>query len=318
MLWKALSCAVAAGACMALANTAVVAQTAQQQRAQKQAQIPRCAQPLGVLAVEQPQRDWWTELKLGSPEALLRVFVQQSNCFTQVDRGAGLAAAQRERALASGGALQQGSNIGGGQIQAADYVLLPDLVTQNANARGNNVGAALGGLLGRTNPVLGGIAGGISINSSTADVTLAITDVRSTRQLAVIDGHAEKRDIGFGVGGGLFGGSGFGAAGATGYNNTEIGQVITLAYLDAYTKLVDQLGGLPVEGASAANAQQSVKVNRPTRMYQQPTTTSTLIRPLDIGATLFPTGNKNGLMWEVKDELGNLGWVSSITFDLAK
>src|SRR5262245_7926906 len=318
MLWKTLSCAVAACAGIALASSTVVAQTAQEQRAQKQAQIPRCAQPLGVLAVERPERDWWTELKLGSPEALLRVFVQQSNCLTQVDRGAGLAAAQRERALASGGNLQQGSNIGGGQIQAADYVLLPDIVTQNANARGNNFGAALGGLLGRTNPVLGSIAGGLNINSSTADVTLAITDVRSTRQLAVIDGHAEKRDIGFGVGGGLFGGGGFGAAGATGYNNTEIGQVITLAYLDAFTKLVDQLGGLPVEGASAANAQQSVKVNRPTRMYQQPSTTSTLVRPLDVGATLYPTGNKNGLMWEVKDELGNLGWVSSITFDLAK
>jgi len=318
MLWKTLSCAIAACAGMALANSAVYAATAQEQRAQKTAEIPRCAQPLGVLAVEQPQRDWWTELKLGSPEALLRVFVQQSNCFTQVDRGAGLAAAQRERALASGGNLQQGSNIGGGQIQAADYVLLPDIITQNANARGNNFGAALGGLIGRTNPVLGGIAGGISINSSTADVTLAITDVRSTRQLAVIDGHAEKRDIGFGVGGGLFGGSGFGAAGASGYNNTEIGQVITLAYLDAFTKLVDQLGGLPVEGAKAANAQQAVVVTRPTRMYQSATTQSTLVRPLDIGARLYPTGNKDGLMWEVKDDLGNQGWVSSITFDLAK
>ena len=318
MSWKALSCAVAACAGVALASTAVIAATAQQERAQKTAQIPRCGAPLGTIAVEQPQRNWWSELQLGSPEALLKVFVNQSGCFSLVDRGAGLAAAQRERALASGGNLQQGSNIGGGQIVAADYVIVPDIVSQNANARGNNIGAALGGLLGGRNPVLGQLAGSISINSSTADVTLAITDVRSTRQLAVMEGHSEKRDIGFGVGGGLFGGSGYGQAGATGYNNTEIGQVITLAYLDAFTKMVDQLGGLPVEGASAANAQQSVVVNRPTRMYQQPSTSSTLVRPLDIGATLFPTGNKNGLMWEVKDELGNLGWVSSITFDLAK
>jgi curli biogenesis system outer membrane secretion channel CsgG len=318
MRWKALSCAVAACAGVALANTAVIAATAQQERAKKTAEIPRCGASLGTLAVEQPTRNWWSELQLGSPEALIKVFVSQSGCFSLVDRGAGLAAAQRERALASGGNLQQGSNIGGGQIAAADYVIIPDIVSQNANARGNNIGAALGGLLGARNPVLGQLAGSISINSSTADVTLAITDVRSTRQLAVMEGHSEKRDIGFGVGGGLFGGSGYGQAGATGYNNTEIGQVITLAYLDAFTKMVDQLGGLPVEGASAANAQQSVVVNRPTRMYQQPSTTSTLVRPLDIGATLFPTGNKNGLMWEVKDEIGNLGWVSSITFDLAK
>jgi curli biogenesis system outer membrane secretion channel CsgG len=294
------------------------AKTARQERAQQTAAIPHCAQPLGVLAVEQPQRDWWTQLQLGSPEALLRVFVQQSGCFTQVDRGAGLAAAQRERALANGGSLQQGSSIGAGQMQAADYVLVPDLITQNANAGGQVIGAALGGLLGRNNPVLGQLAGSISVKSSTADVTLAITDVRSTRQLAVLEGHAQKRDIGFGAGGGLFGGSGYGQAGATGYNNTEIGQVITLAYLNAFTKLVDQLGGLPAEGASAANAQQAVAVTRPTGMYQSPTTQSALVRPLVVGARLYPTGNKNGLMWEVKDDLGSQGWVSSITFDLAK
>ena len=32
----------------------------------------------------------------------------------------------------------------------------------------------------------------------------------------------------------------------------EIGQVIVLAYLDAYTKLVSQLGGLPANAAAAA------------------------------------------------------------------
>ena len=37
---------------------------------------------------------------------------------------------------------------------------------------------------------------------------------------------------------------GFAAAGASGYQNTEIGQVIVLAYLDAYKKLVTQLGGV--------------------------------------------------------------------------
>ncbi len=40
-------------------------------------------------------------------------------------------------------------------------------------------------------------------------------------------------------------GGGFAAAGAGGYQNTEIGQVIVLAYLDAYIKMVQQLGGLP-------------------------------------------------------------------------
>jgi len=316
---RKLTCALLAGAALAMFASEASAATAQEQRQQKQAEIPRCAQSLGNLAVDEPQRNWWSELKLGSPEALIKVFVQQSGCFSLVDRGAGLAAAQRERALASGGDLRQGSNIGGGQIVAADYILVPDIISQNARASGNNFGAALGGLLG--NRTLGALAGGLSFNSSTADVTLAVTNVRTTQIMATIDGHGNKTDIGFGLGGGVFGYGGFGAAGATGYNNTEIGQVITLAYLDAYTKLVDQLGGLNpavAGGASAAAAQQSVVATRATAMFSQPSTQSQVVRPIDQGMRLYPTGNKNGLMWEVKDELGNQGWVSSIMFELAK
>jgi curli biogenesis system outer membrane secretion channel CsgG len=315
---RKLTVGLLAGAALGMLATDASAATAQQQRAQKQAEMPRCAQPIGNLAVQEPERNWWSELHLGSPEALLKVFVQQSGCFSLVDRGAGLAAAQRERALASGGNLQQGSNVGGGQIVAADFVLVPDIVSQNANASGNSIGGALGGFLGRS--ALGALAGSLSINSSTADVTLAITNVRTTQVLATIDGHSTKTDVGFGVGGGIFNYGGFGAAGATGYNNTEIGQVITLAYLDAYTKLVDQLGGLAAPGAAPAVAavQQMVVATRATSMFSQPSSQSQVVRPVDQGMRLYPTGNKNGLMWEVKDELGNTGWVSSIMFELAK
>src|SRR5258706_13916777 len=104
--------------------------------------------------------------------------------------------------------------------------------------------------MGRRNPVLGAIAGGISIKSSTADVALTITDVRSTRQLAILEGHSKKTDIGFGVGVGVFGGSGFGAAGATGYNNNENGQEITLFLLDPRPKMDDAFDGLAAERSS--------------------------------------------------------------------
>ena len=33
---------------------------------------------------------------------------------------------------------------------------------------------------------------------------------------------------------------------------------------------------------------------------------------------LYPTGNKDGVMWEVEDELGNKGWVSSLLFGLSR
>ena len=33
-----------------------------------------------------PDKEWWRELNLGSPEAIIKVFVQQSGCFTIVNR----------------------------------------------------------------------------------------------------------------------------------------------------------------------------------------------------------------------------------------
>ena len=75
------------------------------------------------------------------------MFVNRSGCFTLVDRGRGLDLAQQESALASGGDLRVGSNVGAGQVLAADYILLPDLVSSNSNAGGGNVGAFLAGLL---------------------------------------------------------------------------------------------------------------------------------------------------------------------------
>ena len=187
------------------------------------------------------------------------MFVNKSHCFTLVDRGKGMAAMQSERELAASGDLRVRSNIGKGQIKAADYVLVPDLVSQNADSGGNAIGGLLGGLIG--NRTVGALVGGINMKKKTADVVLTVTDVRSSEQVAMTEGHATKTDLGWGAGGGVFSG-GFGGAGATGYANTEIGQVITLAYLQAYTDLVAQLGGLP-SNASAANAQQAVTMSRP-------------------------------------------------------
>ena len=131
------------------------------------------------------------------------------------------------------------------------------------------------------------------------------------------EGSAKKTDIGWGSSGGLFTGSGFGAAGVGGYANTEIGQVITLAYLQAYTDLVGQLGGLP-ENASAANVSQALRVTKPARLLANAKGTGSAVRELDPGMLLYPTGAKEGLMWEVDDELGNKGWVNSTMTELAR
>ena len=58
----------------------------------------------------------------------------------------------------------------------------------------------------------------------------------------MVEGYYRKTDIGFGAAAGAGWWGGFAAAGGGGYQNTQIGQVIVLAYLDAYKKLVRQLG----------------------------------------------------------------------------
>jgi hypothetical protein len=238
----------------------------------------------------------------------------KSGCFTLVDRGKGFEMAQQERALASGGALQQGSNVGMGQVRAADYILVPDIVSKNGNASGTNVGGILGGFIGGG---VGALVSSINISSKTADVVLTITNVRTSEQQAMEEGHGSKTDVGIGFGGGWGGWGGFGGAGISNYQNTAIGQVVVLAYIEAYTKLVNDMGGLSAQAAADAPSQ-SVSMSRAGRMYATASDKAKVVRPLDAGMMLYPTGNKNGVWWEVKDELGNQGWVSSLSFALAK
>ena len=305
-----------AAALLAAMAAPVAAQSAQEMRKQQAAQIPVCAKPLGTISVIEPEDavNWWTGQQLPAPSKLIKVFVNKSRCFTLVDRGVGMAAAQYERGLAADGELRGGSNIGEGQVKAADYVMIPDLIAQNSNAGGNAISGLVGGLLGGN---AGALVGGLNMKKKTADVVLTVTDVRSSEQVAMAEGSAKKTDIGWGSSGGLFTGSGFGAAGVGGYANTEIGQVITLAYLQAYTDLVGQLGGLP-ENASAANVSQALRVTKPARLLANAKGTGSAVRELDPGMLLYPTGAKEGLMWEVDDELGNKGWVNSTMTELAR
>jgi curli biogenesis system outer membrane secretion channel CsgG len=276
-------------------------------------EIPTCAKKIGTLAVQEPQNAWWTSMNLESPAALIKVYVSQSKCFTLVDRGKGLQMAEQERALAASGEERVGSNVGKGQMKAADYVLVPDIANRNGNSGGTRIGGALGGFLPHG---FGALVGGISLKSKTADVVLTLTDVRSTEQVALDEGHAKKTDLGWGGGGGAFFG-GFAAGGASSYANTEIGQVIAMAYLDAYTKMVTELKNNAPD-AKADNVQQSVSVIKVGKLYSDANLKSAVVRDLDVGMTLYPTGDKVGVWWKVSDELGNIGWVVSTQLQLAK
>jgi hypothetical protein len=244
---------------VAVASPAMAAKdrgsSGRQAQAKGTQEIPVCSRQLGTIAIVEPENQWWRELNLGSPEAILRVFVQRSGCFTMVNRGRSMQSRAMERALADNGELQDGSNVGRAQVRTADYFLEPNIVSANRNSGGGGVGAALGsvgGLFGGFGRTIGGLAGSINVKKGEANVTLSIVNARTTVEEALTEGYARKSDVSFGGGGGVFSGGWFGGAAGGGYQDTAIGQIIVLAYLDAYTKLVNQLGGLPADASAEA------------------------------------------------------------------
>ena len=195
--------------------------------------LEHCAAPMGAMAVVEPQSEILialTRYNLSSPVGLIRMMIQQSNCFIVVERGAGMQNMMQERALAAGGQLRENSNVGGGQMVTADFILTPAVVFSENNAGG--VGGAVGGLLGHRAAAVTAVAGGLKFKE--AQTSMLVADSRSGVQVAAAEGSTKKADIA--LGGALFGGGAGGALG--GYGNTNEGKIIAAALMDNYNKVV--------------------------------------------------------------------------------
>ena len=270
----------------------------------KNAELPICEKSLGSVALVDGEGQGWVYYKLGAPSVLLKAFVNKSRCFTLVDRGAGLSALERERSLAAGGQLQRGSNMGAGQVKAADYVLVADIANTDANAGGSAVGGVAGAVIGGR---VGGVLGGIKTKRVEAQTVLTLMNVRTSEIQAVAEGSASKKDIGFAAGAGY----GFGGAVGGGYEDTEVGKVVTFAFLDAYRQIVGQLGGLPASAAAEAPREAFKVAVKSVQLKRSPSASSSAVRTLEKGDMVYPTGAKEDLWWEVEDENGNAGWIEN-------
>ena len=281
---------------------------AQKMQDQAMAEVPHCVRKLGTLSItngDDPRG--WNQYNLAPPEKLLRVIVQRSGCFNLVDRGAGLNAAATERDIGGGLGLQRGSNVGQGQIKAADYVLVAEVQAANGNSGGTALAGIAGGLIGGR---VGGLVGGIKTTKIEANTVLSLTNVRTTETVSVQDGYAVKNDVGWGAGGYGGGWTGFGGVVGGGYENTDTGRIVTIAFLQAYNKMVGDLGLLDT-GVPAAQAAPSKTFTSQTalNLRKGPDPKSAVLRTLQPGSIVYPTGNKSGLWWEVADENDNTGWV---------
>ncbi|GAB1406247.1 hypothetical protein MASR1M8_01660 [Thermomonas brevis] len=197
--------------------------------------LESCDEPMGTIAVvEEQEGDWYryltSDLRLPSTIPVIRMLIQQSNCFVVVERGRAMSNMMQERALMDSGELRGGSNFGKGQMVAADYTMNPSINFSQNNAGG--IGGVLSAFGGRTGMVAGALVGGLKFKK--AETMLTMIDNRSGVQIGVAQGNATKTDFGLGFGGG--GGGGFGALGA--YSNTPEGKALAAAFANAYNNLV--------------------------------------------------------------------------------
>jgi hypothetical protein len=201
----------------------------------------RCAAPLGTLAVDDGRgKEWYASFgaatKVTSIEPLIRLAVQQSNCFVITSVGNNRTESRiteitdKQR---NSGEFRAGSNQQKGQRVAADYFLEPAIIIDNEST--GQMGASLGGVLGRKNPLLGALAG--SLQSRASVVTLTMMDIRSGVQIGISEGNSTATNYGAALG--AFGSSA--AGGLSGFSRTPEGKATVAAFMDAYNSMVISL-----------------------------------------------------------------------------
>jgi hypothetical protein len=290
---------------------ALAAVTANLHAEETSSTVEKCERSLGTIAVSENQGASQSQLQsygLGSPVSLLRIMIQQSNCFTVVERGVAMQNMQQERALAANGETMGGSNVGKGQLQSADFVMTPAVQFTAGNTGGMN--AALSNYGGRFLGGLGGIVGGVAgnIKFKEAQTSLLIADVRSGIQVAAAEGTAKKTD--FGVSGWNWGGAGYQSLG--GYTNTPEGKMVAASLLDNYNSSAasrvnagaSTREGTPVTaGASVFARLSNVKV------FSEPRAGSKLMGTLKRSEEAIATGEEKDGFVRIDGENVSGGWV---------
>ena len=200
--------------------------------------LERCSETLGTLAVDDGRNaDWYgrfgSATKVTTIEPLIRLAVQQSNCFVITSVGNLRTDSRMSRITdkqRNSGEYRAGSKQQKGQRVAADYYLEPQIIIDDSSM--GKVAGGLGGLMGGA---IGAVAGGLEMKSSV--VTLTLSDLRSAVQIAISEGSSTSNNYGAALGvlgGGVGGGLG-------GFATTPSGKATVAAFLDAYNGMVRSL-----------------------------------------------------------------------------
>ncbi len=254
--------------------------------------LAKCDQSLGSIALVDGDQAGWTEWGLGSPRELINALALESGCFTPHSAAGGQPARFLVTAIA-------------GSVEEVDKgVEMAKAGATEALIRSGAAGSVLskvpfaGGALG----MLGGLGG----KKKTVAAGLRVVSPANGMAIAAGSGTVKKASLSFG------GGSWVSTAAAgAGYQGSKNGEMLTEAFILAFNQIVAQkavLEAAPQPGGGSAAPGATVAID--TTMRAAPLATGASVRALRAGTTLEPTGKREGLFVEVKDNFGTSGWVS--------
>ena len=256
--------------------------------------VSKCQASFGSVALTDGDTQAWNELGLGSPRELLAAVVAESGCFTMHSAATGQPANFLMTAVA--GSKEEVDKT----IDQAKGAAIQGLARSGALSR---MGGGAFGALG----ALGGLGGKKKI------INAGLRVLSPASGMTVASGSAEsvKSSITFGGAGG-WGWAGSAAGGLGQYTGSKNGVQLSTAFIKAYNMVVSQgsaLSAVPKYAAPAAAAPALVTVAVDTQLYAGPAKGAT-VRALRAGTTLTPTGKREGLFVEVKDNFGTTGWAN--------
>jgi hypothetical protein len=270
------------------------AQAAEKEKDQLPA-VTKCETSFGSVALTDGDTQAWNEMGLGSPRELLAAVVAESGCFTMHSVASGQPANFLMTAVA--GSKEEVDKT----VEQAKGAAIQGLARSGALSR---MGGGAFGALG----ALGGLGG----KKKTVNAGLRV--LSPATGMSVASGSAESVKTNFTFGGAGGWGWASSAAGGLGqYTGSKNGIQLATAFIKAYNMVVSQgaaLSAVPKYAAPTAPAAPSlVTAAIDTQLYAGPTKGAT-VRALRAGTTLTPTGKREGLFVEVKDNFGTTGWAS--------
>jgi hypothetical protein len=277
-----------------LASAALVAAPAQAKKDKEaEAQLATCTESLGTIAVVDGDTQGWAKFGLGSPRELINALALESGCFTP-------------HSPASNTAADFLMNVVAGDSEEVDQSIE---VAKSAAMEGLVRSGAAGSLLGSV-PGAGqllGMFGGLGGKKKRLAAGIKLLSPASGQTVATGQGEVKKSTL-------TFGGAGAWNAGAAaaGYGSSKDGKMLVEAFVLAFNDLVAQKAAIAAmpKSAGAPAAADLATVAATTSMLEAPSSDAKVLRSLRAGTTLAPTGKRDGLFIEAKDNFGTIGWVS--------